>query len=324
MSRTTYNVQHTYTGANNKLDYTFSFKIEELSQLLVVQRNASLVETSRVLGTDTSVLIDTVVFDAEAGGGTVNLLVNLPTGYKLDIFLANDAPTQGSMFRNKTDFSMPNIENALDWIAGAVQRVSFLSQRSVKLEDYLSLASFDPTLPADIIGESQKVFGTNTAGDGFEMGPSFADIEAAETYATSAASAQTAAETAQTASETAQAASEVAQAAAEAAQQIYQHSVTGGQSATDLTDETFDASLYTAVFYNILVIRGTTLVDDFEVRCHNVNGTWRTTQLPSSFGPTGVTITNSQTTTIGQLKTALTAGDNGYLQIKKHYFTTII
>lgn len=100
-----------------------------------------------------------------------------------------------------------------------------------------------------------------------------------------------------------------------------QHDITGGQSATDLTDETFDADDYSMVVHECTIIRGTTIVDFFTVICRNVNGTWNTTQGPSMAGSHGITITNSQTDTVGQLRAAATAGDNGTLLIKKHYYT---
>ncbi|MCK4518223.1 hypothetical protein KAT92_05565, partial [Candidatus Babeliales bacterium] len=186
MSRLSYSVQQNYTGNGAVSAYTFPFKIEEASQLLVVERNASGVETRRETGDNPVTLISSVTFDAEAGAGTVVLAANLITSYELDIFLANDAPTQPSIFRDKFSFTLKNVENALDWIGGAVQRASFLSQRSLKLVDTTVLSTFDVTLPSDLVGSVSKVIVTNAAGDGLEMGPSASAISGAEASAIAA------------------------------------------------------------------------------------------------------------------------------------------
>ena len=190
MSRSSYSVQQNYTGTGLLGDvsnpYTFPFKIEEASQLLVVERNASGVETRRETGDNPVTLLASVAFDAEAGAGTVTLAANLTASYELDIFLANDAPTQPSIFRDKFSFTLKNIENALDWIGGAVQRAAFLSQRSVKLKDFITLSTFDVNLPVDIVGSVSKVIVTNAAGDGLEMGPTASAISGADAAAIAA------------------------------------------------------------------------------------------------------------------------------------------
>lgn len=251
MSRLSYDVQVNYTGANNKLDYTFPFKIEEASQLLVVERNDSGVETRRETGDNPVTLIDTVVFDAEAGAGTVNLSANLATDYELDIFLANDAPTQPNIFRDKFSFTLKNIENALDWIGGAVQRASFLGQRSVKLKDFITLSTFDVNLPVDIVGSASKAIITNSAGDGLEMGPSAGAIEGAEAEATAAAASAAAA----LVSELAAAAS-----ASAAGSPSVETAISDGLGAATITGYTFDPTSVGSVRVEFSIYRGATVV----------------------------------------------------------------
>ena len=141
MSRDEFDVREEYIGAGNLDTYSFDFKIEELSQLLVVEYNGTGVKTQRVRGDDTTYL-SSVTFNDD-GGGTVVLAANLTTDHKLVLLLANDEPTQPYTFRNRADFTLSRISAAFDWIAGAVQRAAYLGQRSLKLNDYDAIASVD-------------------------------------------------------------------------------------------------------------------------------------------------------------------------------------
>jgi len=147
MARSSFTPVISYTGAGNLATYTFPFKIEAKAQLEVVEFNSAGAETQRVLGTDTSVYISSVTFDAVAGGGTVVLKDNLITGSILKLLLANDAPTQNDEYKNKGDFTQTRIEASLDFQAGSIQRLSYLAKRSLKLNDNVDPDVVDPTLP---------------------------------------------------------------------------------------------------------------------------------------------------------------------------------
>lgn len=271
MSRTTYDIQESYTGNGSVSAYTFSFKVEEASQILVVERDASLVETRRETGDNPVTLISSVTFDDEAGGGTVTLSVNLVSGYKLDIFLANDAPTQPSVFRDKFSYTLKNIENALDWIGGAVQRASFLAQRSVKLKDVLSLASFDVNLPVDIVGSVSKSLVTNAAGDALEMGPTSDEISNAQGYATAAA---------------ASAAAAALSAAAAALEAAVGTTITDGLSAATITGYTFDPASTEWVDIPFSIYRGATVVGSGKVEMVYDSSAWHIFEKSYDY-PTG-------------------------------------
>ena len=149
MARASYIAKDKHTGLGNLAAYAFTFKIEAKSQLEVVEYNSSGVETQRVRGTDTSTYVSSVVFDAEAGGGTVTLLANLASGSKLYLILANDAPTQPTELRNKQAFVLKTIENAFDFMVGPIQRLAYLAARSLRVHDNVS-DSFDPKLPTPV------------------------------------------------------------------------------------------------------------------------------------------------------------------------------
>lgn len=218
MSRSTFDVREPYTGAGNDDTYTFDFKIEAASQLLVVVYDTDDVEVERTTGDVPATWLDSVEFDAIEGGGTVTLNANLTTGYKLVLLLANDEPTQDYEFKNKGDFTLSRIERALDFVVGPVQRLAYLAERSLKLPDFHAASVFDMTLPVDIVGAESLTLCTNADGDGLTTGPSLTTITAAvSAVATTAASAAAAATSATAAATSATAAATSATAAATSA-----------------------------------------------------------------------------------------------------------
>jgi len=174
MARTTYAPKQSYTGNGTLASYTFDFKIEELSQLLVIEVDDSGVETQRVRGTDI-VYLSSVDFDPVDGAGTVNLAANLANNYKLFILLANDAPTQPYEFRNKGSFSLKRIELALDFLTGIIQRLTLRSSQSIKINDTDDETTFDTTLPRDIANNTEKFLQVNAAGTGLQFGEGSGD-----------------------------------------------------------------------------------------------------------------------------------------------------
>jgi hypothetical protein len=311
MARSTYDPVESYTGANNLAEYTFAFKIESLSQLLVVEYNTEGVETQRVRGTDATYL-DSVDYDSDAGGGTVYLAANLATGYTLLLLLANDSPTQPNEFKNKGDFTLHNLETSLDWVLGPVQRLTYLMARALKIDDYLDITTFDPTYPSTLPDNPDKVVKINSDGTGFAIGPSVADIEDAESYAAEAAAA---AEAAETSAEDAEAAA----AAAESFAEIWNsYDITDGQSATDVLGQTVDGDVYSSAMYNYEIKRGTTVLTNGWFALQYLNSTWVLSNGPDMGSFSGVTLSVSQAGAVGQLRAALDAGaGNGTLKVSR-------
>lgn len=168
MSRPDYKVREKYIGNGSLATYSFDFKIENLDHLLVVELDDTGTSVFEVRGTDTTYL-DDVTFDSTKGGGSVTLKANLTQDHTLILLLANDEPTQPYEFRDKKSFSLATFEAALDFIAGAVQRLAYLSRRAFKLSDSTD-ENFNPTLdiPPNSDGKLLKVTGS---GDGIELGP---------------------------------------------------------------------------------------------------------------------------------------------------------
>lgn len=210
MGIATYDVKEQYIGTGSLADYTFDFKIQSLSHLIVIKLNDEGIELWRVRGTDTTYL-DAVAFDADNGGGTVTLIDDLETSYTLIILLANDEPVQLSEFKNKFDFTLKRIEDALDYNISATQRVAFLAQRAMLLHEFDNIASFNPSLPPGMPGQIGKIPHTNDAGTGWapvEDWRSTFDMDA--TIAAALAAAQAAQDAADAAAASATAASDAA------------------------------------------------------------------------------------------------------------------
>lgn len=214
-----------YLGDGSLNEYTFDFKITSLDQLAVVVLDNTGAEVQRLDGND-NVYIDSVEFDPVRGGGTVNLQDNLDADYVIFIFLAADDPVQLSKFRNKGQFNLPAIEQALDLIVCFLQRAKFLADRSLKLHDTDDLEEFDPTLPIGLAANTENIIPVFTGGGLAPIAswPTLTDLAAALAASEAAQDAQAAAEAAQAAAEQASddaaaalTAAENAQAAAEAA-----------------------------------------------------------------------------------------------------------
>ena len=194
MSRSTYAPKESYTGNGATSAYTFDFKIETKSQLLIVVLDDSGVEVERVRGTDTTYL-SSVTFDSNNGAGTVNLAANLTTDYKIYLLLANDAPTQPYEFRNKSSFTLKRFEEAMDFMLGAVQRLAFMSLKSIRLHPTDDETAFDAELPEGVVANgADRMVAINLLGTGLQYGPTVAEITtlvadaaAAATLATEAA-----------------------------------------------------------------------------------------------------------------------------------------
>lgn len=305
MARSTYDVEDRYTGTGSLDTYTFDFKIEANTQLLVIEVDDSGVETQRVLGDDVTYL-SSVTFDAVAGGGTVVLATNLPNNYKLILLLANDAPTQPYEFKNKFDFTLKNFEKAFDFLAGPIQRLMYLTLRSVRVDDKILTGAFDPTLPTEITDAVSQSIVTKADGTGFDMGPTLDEITNAQSYALAAAASAAAA----------------AASAASTWSLWVAHAVTDGQAATALSGESWLAADFKSYFFSFTIVRGTTIVASGEFKCHDLNGTWII--VPGSYDckdgsgndlTHGVTWSLSGTTT-QQLNAALDVGaGNGTIDI---------
>lgn len=177
--------QHTGNGAVDT--YSYTFRIFDEDDLLVVVRDTDGVETTLVKTTDY-----TVTGVGAASGGTV-VLVNsaqawldgdgdLKQDYELSI-LRVVALTQVTDIRNQGDFYPEVHEDQFDKLTMIDQQQQDELDRSIKLPDSVDPSTFDTRMPASIVGQANVTITTNAAGDGFEEGPTTAEIENAEANA---------------------------------------------------------------------------------------------------------------------------------------------
>lgn len=350
--RSNYDPIEIATGNGLVDEYDFDFKIEELDQLMVIVLNASGDEIQRVRGTDTTYL-DNVVFDDENGGGTVVLKAVLPNNYKIFIIQANDAPTQPYKFRDKLSWTMRDIENAFDWIAGAVQRLSWLSQRGVRQHD-ADESDFDGQLPFPL--EADRVLMIDPTGTSLVQGPTPSElaqaaadvltiqaaVQDAEDARDQAQAAQAGAETAQglaeaavTDAEAAQLAAEDAQAAAETAQTAAEDAAADAQvsgftalqfsvnqnTSTNLTGEIYSSASVIVIDYIAYIRRGTTVFSRVDWTFVFRDGAWEAIFggerfLLGTAAACGVTFTIDSVT--GQIASDVDNGaGNAIIDIKK-------
>lgn len=148
-----------YLGTGLVKAYDGDFLIQSLEHLLVIQVDDAGAEVIRVRGSDVTDLIESVEWDDSGlvAGFTVNLLVELPFDYRLIFLLAPDTPDQSFEFADKDSFTLRQIEAALDWLQGQIQRLFYWGFRSLKLSDLDDPTEFDMTLPSGMADESNKL-----------------------------------------------------------------------------------------------------------------------------------------------------------------------
>ena len=177
-----------YIGAGNLAEYSFDFKISSASQVLVIVTDANYVETIRVRGDDVVDLVG-IDFDSEEGGGAITLAVDLPAGHLLTILFDDNAPTQLTEFRNKSDFTLKRLEAMVDTQAAQIQKLNYLMLRSLKLKSSMNIADaadFNTELPMNTIDDlvednSGKTIVIGADNKSLELGPSIADAIASST-----------------------------------------------------------------------------------------------------------------------------------------------
>lgn len=164
-----------YIGADNLNEYSFDFKITNVDQIITRITGPLFDLICEVRGID-FVFVQGITYDAVLGKGVVSLTANLATNYNLTILLAPDAPIQTTEFRNKSDFTLRRLEQALDVQMSAIQRLSYSVQRALKLSDNIKLDStFSPVVPVNttdtlIQDNRSRVLQVNATNDGFELG----------------------------------------------------------------------------------------------------------------------------------------------------------
>lgn len=182
-----------YSGNGVTTAFSFPYYFLAEADLVVIKRdNTTLVETIQVITTNY-----TITGEGEEAGGTVTMVVAPAAGTTLIIY-RNPAITQEQDYRENDALPAEQVEQAFDKGAMISQRLSERIDRSARVSEGFSLAGFDLTLPNDLSasGSAGKSLIVNATEDGFDLGLSTADVEAAEAAAAASAAAAAASQSA--------------------------------------------------------------------------------------------------------------------------------
>jgi len=172
MARQQYEVRNQYLGLGNVKTYSFDFKLQVLTHLLIVMIDDEGVIVDTVRGNDNTI-IDVVTFNPLSdAGGTITLLANLPLDYKLVLLLADDAPTQPYTYGTKRELNLKELERSLDFLNGQIQRLAYLQSRSIQFDEIID----DPQnvvnlIPGGVIVVDEDGLGVTTLPKGAFAGP---------------------------------------------------------------------------------------------------------------------------------------------------------
>lgn len=179
-----------YVGNGATATYSFTFRIQESSQLKVIKIDLSNVETNLTLTTDF-----TVSGVGAANGGTITLVAgNLPTGYKLAILRVVPL-TQLTDIRNQGAFYPEIHEDVFDRLTAIDQQQQDAIDRSLRLPASINPSVFDMELPSSVVANPDATIIVNATGDGLAVGPTSTAVANASANAIAAAASASAAST---------------------------------------------------------------------------------------------------------------------------------
>lgn len=285
MSRPIFDMGEMYEGAGNQPDYTFDFKITDLSQILInkYDEDGVLVFSERGDSFDTD-NIEEIDFDSVNGGGTVTLVEDLESGYWLQLLLAPDEPNQTYEFRDKTSFNLRQLENALDNLSGGIQRAIYLALRSIRLNDFDEIADFDPMLPVNLSDSSGFLIGLNADKTGLA-------IYSAEDVANDVTTGE-------------------------------ELAITNNMSATDVEGATVDSADHSSALFTFEIIRSTTIFLIQTIMLAYRNGAWELKEGPilGEGASHGLTWSVTEASGVAQIQIASDASGTGTLKFKRMAF----
>ena len=177
VSTTTNRVSTAGDGTNKVFSFPYLFLANgDLKVILRVDSTGA--ETVQTITTEY-----TVTGAESANGGFVTMVTAPASGETLVIYNDPDETQTVNLVENDP-LPAETLERALDRITLISQRQANRLDRSVTLSEGFN-DSFDLTLPALLTADS--VFGVNSSGNGFQMGPTFLEISNADTNASAAA-----------------------------------------------------------------------------------------------------------------------------------------
>lgn len=177
-----------YTGNGVTTAFAFSHPFQSQSDLKVIL--VTIADGTEAVQTITThyTISGTTTNGVYASGGTVNMVTAPSSSYKLVIY-RDPALTQTVDLVENDALPAETLEQGLDKAMLVAQRTRELTDRAVVLPDGFT-GTFDTTLPTDI-NTADTALVVNSAGNGWDVGPTITDIADAATNATAAAASAT-------------------------------------------------------------------------------------------------------------------------------------
>lgn len=151
-----------YVGTGTTGPFAYTFKIFADTDLVVTVRDLGGIETTLVLNSDY-----TVTGVGTATGGNVTLLLALTSGYALTVRRVRPV-LQSTDLRNQGRYYPDTVEDCFDRGTMVDQQLDEELSGTVRLAETVNPATFDPTLPANMVAGDAIV--VNIAGTGLSMG----------------------------------------------------------------------------------------------------------------------------------------------------------
>ena len=241
MTISTTSIKNTYTGNNSTATFNYTFKIFANSDLQVIIRNASGVETVKTITTHY-----TVAGAGNNSGGSITFTSgNIPTNTETVVIRRILPQTQSIDYIANDPFPAESHEEGLDRAMMTIQQVQEELDRSLKVSRTATLNT--PEITDDASSRAGKLLGFSADGNSLDA---TIDGSGVATNATAAASSATAAATSASAAATSATAAENAKNAAEAALDTFDDDFLGAKSSNPTVDNDGNALADGALYFD--------------------------------------------------------------------------
>ena len=241
MTISTTSIKNTYTGNNSTATFNYTFKIFANSDLQVIIRNASGVETVKTITTHY-----TVAGAGNNSGGSITFTSgNIPTNTETVVIRRILPQTQSIDYIANDPFPAESHEEGLDRAMMTIQQVQEELDRSLKVSRTATLNT--PEITDDASSRAGKLLGFSADGNSLDA---TIDGSGVATNATAAANSATAAATSASAAATSATAAENAKNAAEAALDTFDDDFLGAKSSNPTVDNDGNALADGALYFD--------------------------------------------------------------------------
>lgn len=270
-----------YQGDGSTTTFAFAHPFASASDLAVWVEDSTdptnIVISKKIMGTDYSVS-GTQTNGIFLSGANV-IFVSARTTTQALTIIRDPSPVQNLTLMENGYIPSLSLMNQLDYITEVLQRHKDQLSRAILLPDGFT-ETFNATLPSNLSGAAGSAIFINATADGLAVSASGGGANISAFVSTGP------------------------------------FSVTNGQSATSLSNETIDSAIYSGSSYWFEIIRGSIYAKGwFDLQF--ISGNWRVV-LGESIGDNHGVTWSVTGTTVAQLQAALTSGPgNGTIKLKK-------